>query len=198
MLHKTKHGAYLELVGRPKSWCKPAVASVKWSTTKLCEWKVTRSLSRTALPPHKGWELHWVSFPRQFSEAGLGSGPSSGGACRRWVRSLRTWPRPTVVGRVCAGLLPSGARPAPPAGRPACCWSGEESVLCRARIRGVIAARGISCCQPSTGAILKCHLSDLAKGQMQAGVEFAINSNRMLRFAPNSSPYLKTGRALVT
>lgn len=40
----------------------------------------------------------------------------------------------------------------------------------------LISARGINCCKLSTGAILKCHLSDLAKVQMQAGVEFAINS----------------------
>lgn len=40
----------------------------------------------------------------------------------------------------------------------------------------LISARGISCCKLSTGAILKCHLSDLAKVQMHTGVEFAINS----------------------
>jgi hypothetical protein len=49
----------------------------------------------------------------------------------------------------------------------------------------LISARGINCCKLSAGAILKCHLSDLAKVQMQAGVEFAINFWKMLRFAPN-------------
>ena len=95
MLHKTKHGAYLELVGRPTSWCKPAVASVQWSTTKLCEWKVTRSLLWAALPPHGGWKLSRVSFPRQFSEAGLGWGPGPGRARGRWARSLGAGRSPT-------------------------------------------------------------------------------------------------------
>ena len=41
--------------------------------------------------------------------------------------------------------------------------------------------------------MLKCHSSDLAKGQAQAGVEFAINSHKMLRFAPNGSHISKQG-----
>lgn len=133
MLHKTKHGAYLELVGRPKSWCKLAVASVQWSTTRLCEWKVTRSLSTTALPPHEGWKLHWVSFPRQFSEAGLGSGPSCGWACGRWVRSLLTLQRTKQSGKSSHRPL-SSWRLASPASRPwaLCCRSGRGSELCRA------------------------------------------------------------------
>lgn len=195
MLHKTKHGAYLELVGRPNSWCKPAVASVQWSTSKLCEWKVTRSLPRTALPPQEGWKLHWVSFPRQFSEAGLGWEPSSGWAYRRWVRSLLTLHRTKRSGKSSFSpvsschLSCSTSRP-----RAVCCWSGGKSKLCRASgSEWVIATRGISYCKPSTGAILKCHLSNLARVQMQTGVEFAINSNEMLRFAPNSFRISKQG-----
>lgn len=62
--------------------------------------------------------------------------------------------------------------------------------------RGVIETGGISCHpagRPATGAMLKCHSSDLAKGQAQAGVEFAINSHKMLRFAPNGSHISKQG-----
>lgn len=195
MLHKTKHGAYLELVGRPKSWCKLAVASVQWSTTKLCEWKVTRSLSRRALPLQEGWKLHGVSFLRQFSESGLGRGPSSGWAWGRWVRSLVTSCRTKQSGRVCTGPFPPGVCPACQQAGSYSCWSGGGSELCGASgSEGVIATRGISCCEPATGATLKCHLSDLDKVQMRTGVKFAINSSKMLRFAPNSSRISKQGK----
>ena len=131
MLHKTKHGAYLELVGRPKSWCKPAVASVQWSTTKLCEWKVTRSLLRAALPPHGGWKLYPVSFPRQFSEAGLGRGPGPGRACGRWARSLGAERSPTQsrVGRAGTGPRPLAAVPPRQQARSSLGWAVVSAVV---------------------------------------------------------------------
>lgn len=145
MLHKTKHGAYFNLVGRPKSWWKPSVASVQLSTAKLCEWKVKRSLSRAALPPHQGWKLHWVSFLRQFSEAGLGSDPSSGWAYRRWVRSLLniTQNQEERAGRVCTGLFPSGVCPVLLAGSKRCAAEVVERV---SPVECGIATEGISCC----------------------------------------------------
>lgn len=134
MLHKTKHGACLELVGRPTSWCKPAVASVQWSTTRLCEWKALRSLFRAALPLHKGWKLLWVSFSRQFSKAGLGSGPSSGGAWGRWVRSLLTLRRGKRIREEFIGT-PFFLASVLPVIRPSAvgCWSSKESEVCRTK-----------------------------------------------------------------
>jgi hypothetical protein len=84
-------------------------------------------------------------------------------------------------------VLPTGLRGG------LCCSSGGGRELWRpGGSEWVIAAGGINCCKLSTGAILKCHLSDLAKVQTQTAVEFAINSNKMLRFASDSSLYLKT------
>lgn len=158
MLHKTKHGAYLELVGRPKSWCKPAVASVQWSTTKLCEWKVTRSLLRAALPPHGGWKLYRVSFPRQFSEAGLGWGPGPGWACGRWARSLGAGRNPTQsraeqsrAGRAGTGPPSSGGCPAPPAGPEHFGLSGGECALQSRWAGGWSQQEGLAAAPPPAG-----------------------------------------------
>lgn len=151
MLHKPKHGAYLELVGRPESWCRRAVASVQWGAAKFCEWKVRRRLSRTALPLRRDWKLYWVSFLRRCSEAGLGSGPGSGWACGRWVRSPPTfhrtresWEEFVQAFFLLAFVLP--CQQARKAVLPKC--GGRE----RRGARGsewVIAARGISCCKLS-------------------------------------------------
>lgn len=196
MLHKTKHGAYLELVGRPKSWCKLAVASVQWSTPRLCEWKVTGSLSRAALPPHKGWKLQGVSLPRQRSEAGLGSGPvvdepvGGGWASANMTQKRAEWEESTRA----SGLLASGL---PCQQAPSALWPKwwRERARHSSWIRGGRCSKGgISCRRPSPGAALKCHLRDLDKVQTQTGVQFVINSNKMLRFAPNSSRISKQGK----